>query len=294
MLIDLDLDKFRVNGGSKFRVSERKTDIEPLYKDKREYRSLMKKYRKKIDELQNKMYAHDRYGMLAVFQAMDTAGKDSTIREVMSGINPHGVEVHAFKKPSDEELDHSFLWRTNKCMPRRGKIHLFNRSYYEEVLVTRVHPEIVTSYQKIPAENLKNKKKLWRDRYSAIKNMEQYEQNNGVRIIKFFLNVSKAEQKRRFQNRLNDPSKNWKFSEHDIEERKHWDVYMEAYEEAINATSTKDAPWYVIPADDKKNMRLVVANIILSHLESLDMHYPSLSSEHLEKLDYYKQQLQDD
>ena len=292
MLSELDITPFAVNGTRPISLASHHTDVEKIYRDKSHYRSLLKEYRKEIDTLQNKMYAHDRYGLLAIFQAMDAAGKDSTIREVMSGINPHGVEVHAFKKPSDEELDHSFLWRSNLHMPKRGKIHLFNRSYYEEVLVTKVHPEIITQFQRIPKEKIVDIEQLWQQRFSAIKNLEAYEFDNGIHTLKFFLNVSKEEQKRRFIKRLDNPEKNWKFSKKDIEERNYWEAYMHAYEEAINATATVDAPWYIVPADDKKNMRLIVAKIILEHLESLDMHFPSLSSEDLSKLSDYRAQLE--
>lgn len=278
MQLPIDLDDFTINGSKTFKLDDHPTAVESLYKNKKHYKKLQREYQKEINALQNTMYAHDQYGVLLLFQAMDAAGKDSTIQHVMSGINPHGVKVFAFKKPSAGELDHSFLWRTNKRMPARGTIHIFNRSYYEEVLVVKVHDDIVKQYQKLPRSSRSDMTKLWQQRYKAIKNMEDYEFDNGIHTLKFFLNVSKDEQRKRFLARIDTPEKNWKFSEADIRERGYWNDYMQAYEQAINQTASVNAPWYVIPADDKKNMRLIVSAIILQYLRKLDMNYPELGA----------------
>ena len=214
-----------------------------------------------LSELQNLLYAHDRYAILFIFQAMDAAGKDSVIKHVMSGVNPQGCEVFSFKHPSAEELEHDFLWRTTRCLPERGRIGIFNRSYYEEVLVVRVHPDILRG-EALPAE-LVNEKTIWDDRYRSINDLESHLSRNGTRILKFFLHVSKEEQRKRFLARLDDPEKNWKFSVGDLAERALWKEYMTAYQECLRATSTKAAPWFVIPADDKKNARLLVAQAIV-------------------------------
>jgi PPK2 family polyphosphate:nucleotide phosphotransferase len=222
--------------------------------------------------LQNLLYADDRYALLLVFQAMDAAGKDSCIKHVMSGVNPQGCQVYSFKHPSAEELDHDFLWRTQRALPERGRIGIFNRSYYEEVLVVRVHPEILRA-QKVPHELLDDAD-IWDKRYRSIAEMEAHLHRNGTRILKFFLHVSKEEQAERFVARIDDPEKNWKFSSKDVEERKFWKDYMRAYEDCLAATSTKRAPWYVVPADDKANARLIVARIIVETLKQLDLAYP--------------------
>jgi len=250
-----------------------------LYKDKKDYEKELEDYRKEIDDLQNMMYAHDKHSLLLIFQAMDAAGKDGTIRHVMSGVNAHGVEVNAFKKPSDLELEHDFLWRTTLALPPRGNVGIFNRSYYEEVLVCKVHPEIVTKYQKLPPGCTEDMEQLWENRYRAIRDFEKHLTENGTIVMKFFLNVSKDEQKRRFLDRIDRQEKNWKFSDGDIKERGYWDDYMEAYETAIQETATPDCPWYVIPADDKKNMRLIVSKLILEKLGSMEMAYPELPDE---------------
>ncbi|MEM6806422.1 MAG: PPK2 family polyphosphate kinase, partial [Bacteroidota bacterium] len=255
-------------------------------------RKQLEDYQEEIDDYQNMMYAHDRYGMLLVFQAMDAAGKDSTIRHVMSGINAHGVEVSAFKAPSKEELDHDFMWRTTRKFPPRGRVGIFNRSYYEEVLVVKVHPKIIQKYQRIPLEQIQDLDLVWEQRYEDIRNLESYAYRNGIRVVKFFLNVSKEEQKNRFLARIDTPSKNWKFSGGDVEERQHWDSYMKAYEEAINATATDEAPWYLVPADDKKNMRLIVSQIILQQMAKLDMSYPELDPEAKAELENYRKRLE--
>jgi len=234
--------------------------------------------------LQSLMYAHDRYGLLVIFQAMDAAGKDGTLKRVFAGVNPIGVKVHSFKRPSENELEHDFMWRTTLLLPQRGTITVFNRSYYEEVLVVKVHPAIVTNVQRLPHELTDNMYNLWEQRYQDIRNSENYLFNNGIRVVKFFLNVSKKEQAERLIARIDDPAKNWKFEEGDVKEREFWDDYQRAYEEAINATATETAPWYVIPADDKNNMRLIVGQIIAAELKKMDMKYPESDEKRHEEL----------
>ncbi len=279
MKLKLDLEDFRVPDGKPFRIKKVKTKVKDLYQDDAHYESLIAEFRTEIDDLQQKMYAQNRQGLLLVFQAMDAAGKDSTIKHVMSGVNTQGVEVYAFKRPTDDELDHDFLWRTTRVMPPRGRIGIFNRSYYEEVLVCRVHPEIVTNVQRLPDATTKNVDKLFSDRLKDIHNFESYCHRNGIRIVKFFLHVSKDEQKKRFLARIDTPSKNWKFEEGDVKERGHWKNYMKAYEDAISTTATEECPWYVIPADDKKNMRLIVSAAILAEMQSMKLKYPELPPE---------------
>ena len=270
---------FRFDGSKKFTLADQPTRIEPLYADKKEYKRQLEGLNDSIDESQRRMYAHDRYAMLAIFQAMDAAGKDGTIRQVFSGVNPHGLQVSAFKKPSDNELDHDFMWRCVTKMPQRGRIGIFNRSYYEEVLVVRVHPVIVEKYQRIPKDLVSNLDQVWQDRFEDIRNFEKFQVRNGTCVAKFFLNLSRDEQRNRFVARIDEPSKNWKFTEADVKERGYWNDYMHAYEEAINATSSEHAPWYVIPADDKKNMRLIVAACMHHELEKMNTSYPEVSDE---------------
>lgn len=245
------------------------------------YKKKLNKVVEDLHDLQRILYAYDKHAILLVFQAMDAAGKDSTIRTVMSGINPAGCQVFSFKKPSSSELDHDFLWRTNKCLPERGRIGIFNRSYYEEVLVVRVHPEILT-FQNLPDKV--DLQTIWQERYESIQDLEKHLARNGTIILKFWLNVSKQEQKNRFISRIDTPAKQWKWSAADIKERSHWDDYMQAYEDALNATSKPWAPWYAIPADDKPYMRYSVAKIVEKTLESLDLKYPTLDNEEREKL----------
>ena len=232
---------------------------------------------RRLAELQNKLYAQNSYSILIIFQAMDAAGKDSTIKHVMSGINPQGCQVYNFKTPSDEELDHDYLWRSSRCLPERGRIGIFNRSYYEEVLIARVHPHILAN-QKLPHQPKGDR--IWQQRFQDINYYEQYLTNNGIVILKFFLNVSKLEQKKRFLKRLDTPEKNWKFSMSDVEERQHWDQYQIAYEDIFNHTSTVAAPWLIIPADHKWYTRLAVAEIIIKRLEELDLKYPNVNPKH--------------
>jgi len=236
-----------------------------------------------MSELQTLLYASDRYALLLIFQAIDAAGKDSAIKHVMSGVNPQGCQVFSFKHPSAEELDHDFLWRTTRALPERGRIGIFNRSYYEEVLIVRVHPEILQA-ERLPDEAL-DKKTIWRDRFCSIRHHEAHLHRNGTRIIKFFLHVSKKEQRKRFLARLEEPDKNWKFNRKDLEERKYWNDYMKAYEACLSATSTTDPPWYAVPADDKRNARLIISQIILDTLRGLKMEYPKLTKEQRNELE---------
>ena len=281
--------KFRVRHHQALRLSKCPTQTKPLYKSKSHYRQLLADQVNRLSELQNLLYAHDRYAILLIFQAMDAAGKDSAIKHVMSGVNPQGCEVYSFKHPSPEELDHDFLWRTTRCLPQRGRIGIFNRSYYEEVLVVRVHPDILRG-EALPAE-LADEKTIWSDRYRSINDLESHLSRNGTRIAKFFLHVSKEEQRKRFLARLEDEEKNWKFSVGDLAERALWKEYMNAYQECLRATSTKEAPWYVIPADDKKNARLLVAQAIVEMLEELKMSYPQPDRAHRKELKSIRQTL---
>lgn len=248
----------------------------------------------KLAELQNMLYAQDRYSILIIFQAMDAAGKDGTIKHVMSGINPQGCQVYSFKQPSAEELDHDYLWRINRSLPERGRIGIFNRSHYEDVLVAKVHPQIVLSSKLPGIDSLADiDADFWKRRYRQINDFERYLSENGTVILKFFLNVSKEEQRKRFIERLNDPAKNWKFSFSDIEERHFWDDYMNAYSAVLTETSTEMAPWYVIPADNKWFMRYAVGKIICERLKQLNLHYPKLSKEGLKRLEEYKKSVSD-
>lgn len=247
---------------------------------------------KRLSQLQDMMYAQDRHSILIIFQAMDAAGKDSTIKHVMSGVNPQGCQVYSFKQPSIEELDHDYLWRINRCLPERGRIGIFNRSHYEDVLIAKVHPVIILSANLPGIEKLEDiDKEFWKRRYRQINDFERYLTENGMVILKFFLNVSKEEQKKRFQSRLEDEAKNWKFSSADIKERLYWDDYMEAYSAVLTETSTPHAPWHVIPADNKWYMRYAVGRIICEQMENLDLHYPRMSQEAIERLADYKTEL---
>jgi PPK2 family polyphosphate:nucleotide phosphotransferase len=294
MHFKIDTAPFTVTGERTVRLDDFPHTIDDVYKDKDDYRDLLEEFREEIDDLQRMMYAQDRYSVLLVFQAMDAAGKDSTIRHIMSGVNVHGISVHAFKRPSDEELDHDFLWRTNKALPQRGRIGIFNRSYYEEVLVVRVHPQILTESQKLPQALTEDLERVWAERYQSIRDLEHHLARNGTMVLKFFLNVSRDEQRQRFLDRIDEPEKNWKFSEADVKERGYWDDYMRAYEDAINATAVHHAPWFIVPADDKRNMRLIVSQIVLERLRSLDLHYPKVSDERREELKRYRAMLTQD
>ena len=276
-LIENFIEPYRVTRGKGFRLK----DVDPgdthglVSEQKDEAKEMLTRGVEWLAEAQDRLYAQDRWSVLLVFQAMDAAGKDSTIKHVMSGVNPQGCQVFSFKQPGPEELDHDFLWRTNKCMPERGRIGIFNRSYYEEVLVVRVHPELLEQ-QKLPKELVT--KDIWEERLEDIASYERYLARNGTVILKFFLHVSKEEQKKRFEERLDRAEKNWKFSPSDAREREHWDEYMDAYQEAIRATAAKHAPWYVVPADNKWFTRLAVAAAIVHAMEGLDLEYPKLTA----------------
>jgi PPK2 family polyphosphate:nucleotide phosphotransferase len=269
---------FRVTDGEKFRLKDVDPDDTLHYEDKHkdDAKEALATGVEALAELQDRLYAQDRWAVLLIFQAMDAAGKDGAIKHVMSGVNPQGCQVFSFKAPTSEDLDHDYLWRCMKCLPERGRIGVFNRSYYEETLVVRVHPELLEK-QKLPKELIG--KDVWKERYQDIRSFERYLGRNGVLIRKFFLHVSKGEQKKRFLERLDRPDKNWKFSMGDAAERGHWDEYMEAYEETIRETATKAAPWYVVPADNKWFTRLVVAAAVIDALDSLDLKYPKVSDE---------------
>jgi PPK2 family polyphosphate:nucleotide phosphotransferase len=283
----MDTKKFLVSTKAKINLSKFPTDYSGKFKSKKEAVKLLKKNVERMTELQAKLYAQDKYSLLVIFQAMDAAGKDGTIKHVMSGLNPQGTQVSSFKQPSKEELDHGYLWRINKALPERGRIGIFNRSHYEEVLIVRVHNLI--RYQKIPDKF--NNKSLWKQRYKQINSFEEYLYENGIVTIKFFLHVSKEEQKKRFLERIEDTSKNWKFSSGDIEERKHWDEYQKAYQDAISATSKKHSPWFVIPADKKWFARLAVSEIIVQEMKKLKPEYPKLNEGQLQDLEKSKQSL---
>jgi PPK2 family polyphosphate:nucleotide phosphotransferase len=278
----IQIKPFRVREGEKIKLKKWPTRIKPFYKSKHDYEKLLAEHIQKLSARQRLLYAHDRYALLLIFQAMDAAGKDGAIKHVMSGVNPQGCQVFSFKHPSALELDHDFLWRTTRCLPERGRIGIFNRSYYEEVLIVRVHPEILSA-QKLPDDVLKDDD-LWKHRYRSINDLEKHLHRNGTRIVKFFLHLSKDEQRQRFLARIDDPDKNWKFSQADIEERKLWKQYMTAYEACLSATSTKHAPWYVIPADDKENARLIISQVILDTLDGLKLRFPKPDDDHWKAL----------
>jgi len=266
---------FSVRSGEKVQLKKWPTKIKPYFKSKKRYHKLLRDHVKQLSSLQRLHYASNHYALLLIFQAMDAAGKDGAIRHVMSGVNPQGCQVFSFKQPSAKELEHDFLWRTTRHLPERGRIGIFNRSYYEEVLIVRVHPEILRG-QGLPHELL-DETSIWEERYRSMVDLENHLYRNGTRIIKFFLHLSKDEQEKRFLARIDEPDKNWKFSLADIKERKFWDQYQKAYEACLSATSTKEAPWYVVPADDKDNARVIVSQIILDTLNELGMSYPEVN-----------------
>ncbi len=280
---------FCVRPGEKVALKEWPTIVKPFYKSKKKYKKLLEEQVDELSSLQRLHYASNHYALLLIFQGMDAAGKDGAIRHVMSGVNPQGCQVFSFKQPSAEELEHDFLWRTTRRLPERGRIGIFNRSYYEEVLVVRVHPELLRS-QGLPVELLEEKT-IWDERYHSIVDLEHHLYQNGTRIIKFFLHISKDEQRQRFLARIDEPDKNWKFSLADIEERKFWNHYQEAYEACLSTTSTNEAPWYIVPADDKENARLIVSQIILDTLNELGMSYPKVSKERRKELQSIREQL---
>jgi len=279
---------FRVREGDKVDLEQWPTLVAPVYQTTEQYQDLLSKHVKELSTQQELLYASNRYAILLIFQAMDAAGKDGAIAHVMSGVNPQGCQVFSFKHPSAAELLHDFLWRTTRDLPERGRIGIFNRSYYEEVLIARVHPQILRG-EGLPGKP--REKTIWHDRYRSILNLERHLDRNGTRIIKFFLHLSKEEQRKRFIDRIDRPEKNWKFSLADVEERRFWNDYMHAYERALSATSSKHAPWYVVPADDKRNTRLIVSRIVLDTLDSLELSYPKTSAARRRELRALRKQL---
>ncbi len=273
---------FRVRPGREIDLDKWPTVVKPYCKSKKEYQKLLRHQVEELSSLQQLHYASNRYAVLLIFQAMDAAGKDGAIRHVMSGVNPQGCEVFSFKQPSAAELEHDFLWRTTRALPERGRIGIFNRSYYEEVLIVRVHPEILRT-ERLP-DGLRDEHTVWKERYRSIVELEEHLHRNGTRIIKFFLHLSKEEQRQRFLARIDDPDKNWKFSLADVKEREFWKEYMKAYEACLSATSTSAAPWYIVPADDKKNARLIISQIILDAFHELKMSHPKSSAKRRHEL----------
>ena len=283
--------QFRVREDSKLDLKDWPTCVKAFCASKKDYDRILAAHVEALSRLQSKLYAESRQALLLIFQAMDAAGKDGAIKHVMSGVNPQGCQVFSFKQPSAEELRHDFLWRTNRCLPERGRIGIFNRSYYEEVLIVRVHPEILEN-QLLPDSAVKDPA-LWKHRFSSMVDLEKHLDRNGTRIVKFFLHLSKAEQARRFLKRIDDPHRNWKFSRPDLEERKRWKDYMRAYEDCLSATSTKHAPWYIVPADDKENARLIISQVLIETLEDMDLHYPEVDKAHRKELQAVRKLLDD-
>ncbi len=279
----IHLKHFRVPQGKKVDLHERPTAVDPFYTSKQDYQHLLAEHVDKLSALQQLHYASSKHALLLIFQAMDAAGKDGAIRHVMSGVNPQGCQVFSFKHPSAAELEHDFLWRTTRDLPERGRIGIFNRSYYEEVLVVRVHHGILLS-EDIP-DPPHGDSKVWESRYRSICDLERHLHANGTRVVKIFLHLSKEEQRQRFLSRIDEPDKNWKFSTADIEERKFWKQYRHAYEQCLSATSTDDSPWFVVPADDKENARLIVSQIVVDTLEGLGMSYPEMTAERTQQLE---------
>ena len=280
--MNIDSKDYRVPPDKNVNLSKWPTVVDPYSKSKKEYKQLLHQHMEKLSSLQQLHYASHRYALLLIFQGMDGAGKDGAIRHVMSGVNPEGCEVFSFKQPSAEELDHDFLWRTTCRLPERGRIGIFNRSYYEEVLVVRVHPEILRS-QGLP-EELCHEKDIWEQRYGSIADLEKHLHRNGTRIVKIFLHLSRGEQRKRFLERIDEPDKNWKFSLSGIHERKYWKHYVKAYEACLTATSTRRAPWYVVPADDKENARLIVSQIVIDALDELKTPFPKTTAKRRREL----------
>jgi len=289
---DWSLSDYEFDGSKDFSIKKAPNKLTPLYDSKKDYKQKLRSIVKRIDDLMEIMYAQNRYGLLLVFQAMDAAGKDGTIRRLLSGVNPATIQVYAFKKPSDEELDHGYLWRIIKRMPERGRLGVFNRSYYEEVLIVRVHPEILTEYQRLPTELTEDIEEVFDSRFEQIRNFEQYATNNGIKVLKFFLNVSEEEQRQRLIARLDNPDKHWKFTTGDVDEREHWPAYMNAFEDCINSTAAPHAPWHAIPADDKLNMRLLVAATTLAELESMNIDWPKADKKITENMASIRKRLE--
>jgi PPK2 family polyphosphate:nucleotide phosphotransferase len=280
---------FRAPEGRKVSLAKWPTRVKPAYRTQEEYEALLKRHVHELSEQQQLLYADDRHSLLLIFQAMDAAGKDGAIKHVMSGVNPQGCQVTSFKHPSGSELEHDFLWRTTRELPERGRIGIFNRSYYEEVLIVRVHPELLEA-ERLPDDD-KGGAKFWQHRYRSIVGLEQHLHRSGTRVVKFFLHLSREEQRKRFLERIDDPAKNWKFGADDMRERGVWKQYMQAYEACISATSTKTVPWHVIPADDKENARLIISSIILDTLKQLKMKYPKADATRRQELRDIRRQL---
>jgi PPK2 family polyphosphate:nucleotide phosphotransferase len=288
----MNIERFHVPEGAELDLSDHPTDFTGDYTDKEDAVKDLAENIERLKDLQKVLYADDKHALLIIFQALDAAGKDGAIKHVMSGVNPQGTQVFSFKAPSQEEQDHGYLWRCMKSTPERGRIGIFNRSYYEDVLVVRVHPSLLKSSQ-LP-EAIKDDPEIWQKRFEQIRNYEKYLHENGIEILKFFLNVSKEEQKDRFLARIENPDKNWKFSTADMKERGFWDDYQKAYREAIEATSTENAPWYILPADKKWFTRLAVSEVIAAKLESLGLEYPEVGEEHKERLQEAKKNLENE
>lgn len=284
----MNVDKFKIEEDSNIKMSDFRPDDTGKFESKEEAEKLMLDNIQRMAELQDILYAQNKYALLIIFQAMDTAGKDGAIKHVMAGLNPQSTSVCSFKQPSSEELDHDYLWRASKNLPQRGQIGIFNRSYYEEVLVVKVHD--LVSYQQLPKEFIT--KDIWKERYRQIRDYERYLTENGIVILKFFLHISKDEQRKRLLSRIDDESKNWKFSSADIKERQYWDDYQQCYQEAIRETSTKHAPWYVIPSNKKWFSRLMISQAIINRMEQLNLEYPTISEEQKQVLQECKQKLQ--
>lgn len=283
----MKLTKFRVPFKKGISLSDYPTDYSGKFKSKEQTAKLLEKNIKRMAELQDKLYAHDKYALLLIFQAMDAGGKDGAIKNVMSGLNPQGTQVYSFKQPSAEELDHDYLWRINKSLPERGRIGIFNRSHYEELLVVRLHN--LLEKEKLPDEIIKDN--IWERRFRQFRDYERYLHENAIRTVKFYLHVSKDEQKRRFLKRLDDPAKNWKFSSSDLKEREHWDKYQKLFAETLSSTSTKYGPWYIIPADKKWFARLLISEIIVKHLAALKPEYPKMNEAQIKNLEIYREKL---
>ena len=285
----IDSTDFRVEAGHHVDLAEVPTTVKALYKSHKNYKKQLKKHVKKLASLQRLHYASDHWALLLIFQGMDAAGKDGAIRHVMSGVNPQGCQVFSFKQPTEQDLEHDFLWRTTCNLPERGRIGIFNRSYYEDVLIARVHPKILHGHG-LP-DQLIDQKTLWKQRYRSIRDLEAHLHRNGTQIVKIFLHLSKDEQAQRFRARIDAPEKNWKFSLADIHERSYWDTYQHVYGDCLQATSTEHAPWYIVPADDKDNARLIVSQIVLDALDSLKMAYPETTPERHRELESFRSQL---
>ena len=286
--MNIDTRAFKVSEGKAVDLGLCATNIKPLCKSKKKFHKLLQKHVDELSDQQRLLYASNRHALLVIFQAMDTAGKDGAIRHVMSGINPQGCQVFSFQHPSAQELQHDFLWRTTRSLPERGRIGIFNRSYYEEVLIVRVHRNLLQS-ERIP--DAADDESVWHARYRSIVDLERHLHVNGTRIVKVFLHVSKEEQRKRLLARIDEPDKNWKFSVADIAERKYWGAYMQAYNKALSATSTADSPWYIVPADDKHNARLIVSQIVLDALQGLQLSYPAVSEARRRELKAIRKQL---